>query len=56
MYSLEGPKTRSGHGDWLFDEIRLSENGFVLHEVLFSNDSLWLIEAKDISCQWRPSD
>ena len=56
MYSLESPKTRSGHGDWLFDEIRLSENGFVLHEVLFSNDSLWLIEAKDISCQWRPSD
>jgi len=55
MYSLENPKTRSGHGDWLFDEIRLSENGIVLHEVLFSNDSLWLIEAKDISCQWRPS-
>lgn len=55
MYSLKNPKARSGHGDWLFDEIRLSENGFVLHEVLFSNDSLWLIEAKDISCQWRPS-
>ena len=54
MYSLENPKTRSGHDDWLFDEIRLSENGFVLHEVLFSNDSLWLIEAKDISWQWRP--
>jgi hypothetical protein len=54
MYSLENPKTRSGHGNWLVDEICLSENGFVLHEVLFSNDSLWLIEAKDISCQWRP--
>ena len=53
MYSLENPKTRAGHGDWLFDEIRLSENGFVLHEVLFGNDSLWLIEAKNISCEWR---
>src|SRR5712664_461435 len=39
MYSLEGPKARAGHGDWLVDEIRLSENGLVLHEVLFSNDS-----------------
>ncbi len=55
MYSLESPKTPSGHGDWLIDEIRLSDNGFVLHEVLLSNNSRWLIEAKDISCEWRPS-
>ena len=55
MYSFEGPKTRAGHGDWLVDEVRLSENGFVLPEVLLSNDSRWLIEAKDISCEWRPS-
>jgi hypothetical protein len=54
-YSLEAPKTRSGHGNWLFDEIRLSENGLVLHEIMFSNYGQWLIEAKDISCQWRPS-
>ncbi len=55
MYSLESPKTPSGHGDWLIDEIRLSDNGFVLHEVLLRNNSRWLIEAKDISCEWRPS-
>jgi WD40 repeat protein len=54
-YSLESPKVRAGHGDWLVDEIRLSDNGFVLHEVLFSNDNRWLIEAKDISCEWRPN-
>ena len=54
-YSLESPKGRAGHGDWLVDEIRLSDNGFVLHEVLFSNDSRWQIEAKDISCEWRPN-
>jgi len=54
-YSLESPKGRAGHGDWLVDEIRLSDNGFVLHEVLFSNDSRWRIEAKDISCEWRPN-
>jgi hypothetical protein len=54
-YSLESAKGRTGHGDWLVDEIRLSDNGFVLHEVLFSNDSRWRIEAKDISCEWQPN-
>ncbi len=54
MYSFENPKTRAGHGDWLVDEIRLSETGLVLHEVLFGNDCRWLIEAKDILCEWRP--
>ena len=55
MYSLESPKTRAGHGDWLADEIRLSDKGFVLHEVVLSNDGHWVIEAKDISCEWLPS-
>ena len=54
-YLLDNPKTLSGHGDWLVDEIRLSETGLVLHEVLFSTGSRWLIQAKDISCEWRPS-
>src|SRR5277367_4486168 len=30
MYSLENPTTGASHGDWLVDEIRLSENGLVL--------------------------
>jgi hypothetical protein len=34
----------SGHGDWLYDEIRLSNNGLVLHEVEWSRGGLWLIE------------
>ena len=55
MYSLESPKALAGHGDWLVDEVRLSDSGFVLHEVLLSNDSRWVIEAKDISCEWRPN-
>ena len=54
MYSLENPKAQTGHGNWLIDEIRLSRNGLVLHEVLFSSGSRWLIEAADISYQWRP--
>lgn len=55
MYLLEGLKARACHGEWLIDELRLSESGLVLHEVLFSNNSRWLIEARDISCEWRPN-
>jgi hypothetical protein len=40
--------TKTGHGDWLYDEIRLSERGLVLHEVEFSSNGHWLIECKDI--------
>src|SRR5215813_13322025 len=43
-YSLEtspeykSPPTRkTGHGDWLIDEIRLSERNLVLHEIEFSS-------------------
>jgi hypothetical protein len=52
-YSLEKRKTQAAHGDWLVDEIRLSENGLVLHEVVFNSGSRWLIEAADISYEWH---
>ena len=44
----------AGHGDWLNDEVRLSENNLVLHEILFRNRSRWLIEASDILWEWKP--
>jgi hypothetical protein len=34
-YSFDGSSLQRGHGDWLRDESRLSEDGFVLHEVVF---------------------
>jgi hypothetical protein len=54
-YLLSGASSISGnagHGDWLTDEIRLSEKNMVHHEVLFSNGSRWLIESKDIHFRW----
>jgi hypothetical protein len=48
-YSISG---NAGHGDWLTDEIHLSEKNMVHHEVLFSNGSRWLIESKDIHFRW----
>jgi hypothetical protein len=44
----------AGHGDWLIDEVRLSENNLVLHDILFANRSRWLIEASDIMWEWKP--
>jgi len=42
----------TAHGDWLVDEVRLSERSLVHHEVVFRNGSRWLIEAKDIGFRW----
>jgi hypothetical protein len=41
------------HGDWLIDEVRLSEDNLVLHEILFRNRSRWLIEASDVLWEWK---
>lgn len=43
-----------GHGDWLVDEIRLSERGLVEHEIRFSQGSSWLIECENIIYKWMP--
>jgi len=56
-YSLVGAilnKPKTGHGDWLKDEVRLSDNKLVLHEILFSTGSRWLIESRDIEFRWVP--
>lgn len=42
-----------GYGDWLLDEIHLSENGLVVHEIVFVHGR-WLIECEDIVYKWKP--
>src|SRR5215475_3040321 len=60
-YSLEtSPKFKSpptyktGHGDWLIDEIRLSERNLVIHGIEFSSGSRWLIECENIQYHSEP--
>ncbi|OZG71099.1 hypothetical protein BTA51_22220 [Hahella sp. CCB-MM4] len=56
-YKLESHGDGNGHSDWLYDEIRLSENGHVLHEIEWagmSHTSHWLIESNDIEFSWIP--
>ena len=43
-----------GHGDWLVDEVRLSESNLVLHEIIFRSGSRWVIECLDIKSAWIP--
>jgi hypothetical protein len=42
-----------GHGDWLVDEIRLSESGLILHEIELVLGT-WLIECEDLQYEWQP--
>jgi hypothetical protein len=41
------------HRDWLYDEIRLSENNLVLHEIEWESGN-WLIECEDVFYDWKP--
>ena len=56
-YSL-GCCAQSGyaHGDWMYDEIRLSDRKCVLHEIEWSCGSRWVIECGDVSYKWIPFD
>jgi hypothetical protein len=53
-YSFVTLNPQQNHGDWLWDEIRLSENSFVLHEIEFRNGAEWLIECEDVGFEWNP--
>ncbi len=41
------------HGDWLIDEVRLSEDGNVENEIIFSLGARWIIECSDIRYYWE---
>ncbi len=52
-YEISSEETSAGHGDWLYDEFRLSPRGHLLHEIEWaggagSSGSRWLIEASDV--------
>ena len=52
-YELGSGDSTAGHGDWLYDEFRLSPKGNLLHEIEWAGTaatggSRWLIEASDV--------
>jgi hypothetical protein len=47
------------HGDWRYDEFRLSERGHLIHEIEWAygvecRAFSWIIEADDIDFRWIP--
>jgi hypothetical protein len=56
-YELALGSGRQGHGDWRYDEFRLSEEGHILHEIEWArldHTARWLIEASDVEFVWKP--
>lgn len=49
----EKPK---GHGDWMIDELDLSEQGYILHEIEWLDNARWFIECRDFEFKWIPKE
>jgi len=58
-YAMQGGASNDGHGDWLYDEFRVADNGHLIHEIEwagkpFFDGSRWLIEASDVEFSVEP--
>lgn len=58
-YSFQAPAVMRGHMDWRYDEMRLSQDNKLIHEIEWSGapfvaESHWLIEANDVIYSWLP--
>lgn len=54
-YDMKMITLKKGHGDWTYDEFRLSESGRVIHEIEWARSEdtgRWLIEAADVFHRW----
>jgi hypothetical protein len=51
-YTLSNAAAVGGHGDWRYDEFRLSKAGMLLHEIEWAGppgiEARWVIEANDV--------
>jgi hypothetical protein len=50
-YTVRGEVGNNGHGDWRYDEFRLTPQGHLLHEIQWwgpEQTASWLIEADDV--------
>jgi len=57
-YRLDIADSQYGHRDWRYDELRLSNDGHVIHEIEWCGANAtgsWLIEASDVEFKWTPS-
>lgn len=55
-YSLGLDDATGGHRDWRYDEFRLSNTGWLVHEIEWSDGATWIIEASDVEFLWIPRE
>lgn len=48
--------TEKGHKDWKVDEVDLSKNGYILHEIEWQDGGHWFIECRDFEFKWIPTE
>jgi len=57
-HSLTSYACDQGVGDWLRDEFSASADGMIAHRIIWhcpaSGASQWLIEAAEVTCEWKP--
>lgn len=58
-YKFQAPHVVKGHTDWRYDELRLSENKHLIHEIEWRGgfdtpETRWMIEANDVVYSWLP--
>jgi hypothetical protein len=52
--NIQAVELAEGFGDWLYDELRLSDKGNQLHEIEWGSGARWLIESDDVEFYWQP--
>lgn len=58
-YLLDGFGVGAGHADWRYDELRLDDQGHLIHEIEWcwmQDSGRWLIVADDIRMFWQPDE
>ena len=57
-YALNVTDGERGHRDWRYDELRLSDRGYLVHEIEWSGlyaTGVWVIETSDLEFRWCQS-
>ncbi len=49
--NIDAPGLAEGHGDWRYDEFRVSDQGLLIHEIewaRYDRETRWVVTAEDI--------
>ena len=56
-YMLDVSRGERGHRDWRYDELRVSDEGRLIHQIEWwgpEKTGVWFIEASDLEYRWVP--